>query len=167
MPPATSPPAWISPDDAEFIQLGISITVASRDVRHVPSLSRALGCRITADGRQLELVMIRPQGETLFRDLEKTGAIAVVFSQPTTHRTLQIKGSDAVIRPGDADDMALARRCGQEFAEEIGKIGFPGHFTQRMFQCDQNDLCVVRFTPADLFQQTPGPNAGARLEIRP
>lgn len=160
MPPA---PALLNPDDAAFIQQGISITLASRDVRHVPSITRALGCRLSADGSLLELLLVRSQSETLLRDVEKTGRIAVVFTQPATHRTLQIKGSDARVRKATAADEELARTSQEAFAGEIQPLGFSRAFNDRLFAHAEADLCVVSFTPVDLFQQTPGPQAGTRI----
>lgn len=151
----------ISSDDAAFIQQGVSICVASRDVRHVPSLSRALACRI--DGEQLHLVLSRSQCVALVRDIEKSREIAVVFTQPSTHRTLQIKGHDAKVLPANPDDIELTRQAEAGFALDLEKIGFGHAFVRRMFACDNEDLCVVRFTPSDVFVQTPGPNAGNRL----
>lgn len=159
--PLSSP---LRPDDAVFIQQGISICVASRDVRHVPSLSRALGCRVDGVGNSLRLVLVKSQSEALVRDLDKSGLIAAVFTQPTTHRTLQIKGSDARILAATPDDEALAQLSMNAFAAEILPLGFSAEFTRRLFHYSLADLCVVTFTPQDVFSQTPGPNAGARME---
>jgi len=162
-----SKPTWISAEDAAFIQQGISITVASRDVRHVPSLSRALACRISPDGKQLEVVVLQSQSESLLLDLRKSAAIAVVFSQPTTHRSLQIKGSDAEVTQADSEHVQLALDYTAAFGGELAQLGFGPEFRARMFAWEAGDLRVVRFTPHDLYLQTPGPNAGARLEEQP
>ncbi len=164
MTPPASAPSLLRPDDAAFIQQGISISVASRDVRHVPSIARALGCRLTDGGRQVRLLLVRSHSETLLRDVEKSGQIAAVFTQPTTHRTLQIKGSDARVQPASADDLELVRFSEAAFGREILPLGFSADFNRRLFAHAPDDLCAVTFTPADIFQQTPGPNAGARLE---
>lgn len=155
----------LSPDDAAFIQQGVSICVASRDVRHVPSLSRALACRIV--DAQLRLVVSRSQCQSLLRDIEKSGQIAVVFTQPSTHRTLQIKGRDAQVLPADADDRQRVAQTEQAFAADLQQIGFGEALVRRMFACDDGDLCTIGFTPSDLFLQTPGPNAGTRLAGTP
>ena len=167
MPTSVQTPTWISPEGAAFIQQGVSINVASRDVRHVPSLSRALGCRIAPDGKTLSIVMVASQCETLIRDLQKTAAIAVVFSQPSTHRSLQIKGHDAVVTPPTDEDRALVASTRLAFAAEIAPLGFPKEFSDRLFQHAPDDLCVVTFTPEAVYRQTPGAGAGTRLEVVP
>lgn len=163
MSPSVPASVRLCPDDAAFIQQGLSISVASRDVRHVPSIARALGCRLSPDGQTVRLLLVRPQCETLLRDLEKTRQIAAVFTQPTTNRTLQIKGVDARVQAATAEDLALARCSEEAFGGEIGQLGFAREFNQRLFAFAPADLCAVTFTPADLFQQTPGPHAGERL----
>lgn len=162
-----SKPTWISADDALFIQQGISISVASRDVRHVPSLSRAVGCRISDDGKQLDVIVLHSQSESLLSDIDRTGVIAVVFSQPTTHRSLQIKGTDAVKGVASELHAELTRSYTSAFAAELAQLGFGADFSARMFAWEANDLRVIRFTPCDLYQQTPGPHAGDRLVQQP
>lgn len=154
----------LSPDNLTFIQKGVSINVASRDVRRVPSLTRALSCRVDADGKRLRIALARSQSSDLLRDIETSGAVAVVFTEPSTHRTLQIKGSDArevALEPADQVCLDLTHIA---FAAEIGQLGFDAVFTARLFHVAPDDLAVLAFTPQTVFQQTPGPNAGALLE---
>lgn len=154
-------PALISEDNAAFIQQGVSINVASRDVRHVPSLTRALACRL--DGGRVRILLLASQCGALLRDIERCGQVAAVFSQPSTHRTLQIKGSDARLDPpGDADRACLAA-TEAAFARDLMLIGFDRTFVRRMFTHDPDDLRALVFTPADVFHQSPGPRAGERI----
>lgn len=154
----------LSQDNLAFIQQGVSISVASRDVRLVPSLTRALGCRLSDDGLQLRIMLVRSQSQDVIRDVEKSGAIAVVFTQPTTHRTLQIKGYDAGTVPFEALDQDCIARSRTAFTAEIAQLGFPVAFTERLYGVAAEDLVVITFTPENVFQQTPGPDAGALLE---
>lgn len=154
----------LSPDNLAFIQKGVSINVASRDVRRVPSLTRALSCRVDADGKRLRIAVARSQSRDLLRDIEKSGAIAVVFTEPSTHRTLQIKGDDAAEVTVDAADRDCLAHTRAAFGAEIGTLGFDAAFNGRLFHVEPDDLAVLAFTPQTVFQQTPGPNAGALLE---
>lgn len=163
---APSPPV-LRPEDADFIRSGVSVCAASRDVRHVPSLARGLGCAVCDGGRTLRLLLVKSQSEALLRDLEKSGQIAVVFTRPSTHRSLQIKGSDARVEVAKPDDEQLAQTSFDAFADDLLTIGFSRAFTGLYYQHEQSDLVAVTFTPDDVFLQTPGPNAGARLEPLP
>ena len=158
-----SAPNWLSTDDAHFITRGLSITLASRDLRHVPSLSRALACRFSDDGRQLILILSRQQSTDLLRDVVTTGHLAVVITEPSTHRTLQLKGSDATVSAIADDDLEVIEQSRTHFGADILPLGFDAAFNQRLYACARNDLCRILVTPTDVFQQTPGPAAGERI----
>lgn len=150
-------------DDARFIQSGVSISVASRDVRRVPSLARGAACRLSADHRQITVLVLESQAHQLLQDIASTSAIAVVFSEPSTHRTLQLKGSDAAITrtlPGDA---GLAAQHRDAFSADIVPLGFSRDLARAIHGFSPGDLVAVTFTASDIFQQTPGPGAGERM----
>lgn len=83
--------ALLSPDDVAFIGRGVSTLVASRDARLRPSVMRAMGSTVTADGRCVTVYLSRLQARQLLSDLASCARIAVTFSQPASHRTLQLK----------------------------------------------------------------------------
>lgn len=102
----------LTDEDVRFMQSGVSISVASRDRRCVPSLARSAGCRLSGDHCRVSLLVLRSQARQLLQDISDTGAIAVVFSEPGTHRTIQVKGADAQLSnllPGD-EELAARHR---------------------------------------------------------
>lgn len=157
-----SPPSPIGPEQAALMQGAVSIIVGSRDAAHRPHLMRALGCRLSADRRRVSVLLAAGSSGEVLADLRANGQIAVVFSQPTTDRTLQLKGHDATVAPCTADDAALAERYLQGFVDEIGKLGFTAEVAHTILWHDR-DLVAVHFTVAAAFEQTPGPTAGAPL----
>lgn len=66
----------VTEDDARFIQGGVSISIASRDVRRVPSLARVAGCRLSADLRQVTVLVLKSQAGQLLQDIATTQAVA-------------------------------------------------------------------------------------------
>ena len=88
--------------------------------------------------------------------------IAVVFSEPSSNRTLQLKGHDAVVATCGPDDAALARRHLDGFAAAIGRLGFAHEVAQTLLAHDP-ELVAVHFTIAEAYEQTPGPSAGKPL----
>ncbi|MEL0169042.1 MAG: hypothetical protein VW877_13045 [Pseudomonadaceae bacterium] len=160
-------PSWLSLDDAEFISKGLSISLASRDLRHVPSIARGLACCFSTDGCQLVVLLSRRQNQDLLRDITASGQLAVVFTEPSSHRTLQIKGSDAWIAPLEQGDLGLLSASRRNFGADILPLGFDEAFNRRLFANDPDDLCRVLMTPTDVFQQTPGANAGQRIGPAP
>ena len=82
-------------DNAAFVQSGVSIVAASRGEDLVPSIARVSGCRVSADRRAVSIYLPHSQALELVEDVRASGRIAVVFSRPSTHRTLQLKADDA------------------------------------------------------------------------
>jgi len=152
---------------AAFVQAGLSITVAGRDERLVPSIAKAVGCRVSADGRQVTVLLFADTAETVTRDIAANGLIAVAYSQPSTHRSLQLKGRDALSVPATPADVALVRRHLALFAADIARMGWQQEFVDTMFWRDPAQLMAIRFTPDSAFAQTPGPNAGQPMCLHP
>ena len=152
-------------DEANFalLRTGFMVTVASRDAAHVPSVTRALGCRVAPDRRRVTVFLLASQSATLLLDLRETGAIAAVFSQPSTHRTIQLKGADATLGAVEPGDVELIEANAAAALADLALAGFPESFARTIFAYDTPDVVAVGFTPSTAFVQTPGPQAGRRL----
>jgi hypothetical protein len=148
---------------AAFVQGGLSITVASRNDRLVPSIAKAVACRVTPDRCSVTVMLFAEVGEAVYRDIAHTGLIAVVASRPSTHETVQLKGSDAHSVPVGPAELALARRSLDLLAEDLRRLGWDAGYIDTAFWRDPADLVAIRFTPSGAFGQTPGANAGAAL----
>src|SRR5262249_53378285 len=126
---------FLDEDNAAFVQRGISIVAASRDATLMPSIARATGCVVSPDRRRVTIFAIESQAQQLLADVRASGRIAVVFSQPTTHRTLQLKAEDARIRPLRGEERAVVAAYVDAFAIEIGRLGHTGAQAHIMFEC--------------------------------
>ncbi|HEX6592896.1 MAG TPA: hypothetical protein VF050_12945 [Moraxellaceae bacterium] len=151
----------LTEDVVRFMLSGVSISVASRDVRRVPSLARAAGCRVNAG--EVTVLLLPAQARQLLADISASGMVAVVFSSPSTNRTLQIKGRLQYIQAASSDDVAAAVQHREAFAEGIIPLGYAHDLAYAVHCRDNVDLMAVRFAPTDVFEQTPGPKAGTRL----
>lgn len=156
-----SGPLLLGPAQIALMARQTSIIVGTRDARRQPHVVRAVGSRWGAEGR-LAVLLPRAGSEAVLADLRDNRCIAVVFSEPTTHQTLQVKGRDAEVADGRDEELALAARYLEGFANEIGQLGFPAEVA-RTILCHDGDLVVVHFTPTEAYEQTPGPSAGAPL----
>jgi hypothetical protein len=159
--PVDNPP--LDEANAAFIRSGVMVSVASRDAHQVPSVTRALGCRVAPDRRRVTAFLARSQCATLLRDLRDTRAIAAVFSQPSTHRTIQLKGTDAVLGPPEPGDTALIEANRVALVREMAALGYTEVLVRTILAYEPADLVAVTFTPTSAFAQTPGPQAGKRL----
>lgn len=159
-PGAASP---LTETQAQFVQGGVGITAASGDAQGRPSLNRAVGCAVAPDRMRVTLLLRRSQAATLLADIERGGAVAAVFSQPSTHHTLQIKSADAVVHAPQAIDAAALARYVEAFHRELAPLGYTAGWTRALLGHAPADLVAISFTPQAIFSQTPGPRAGERL----
>jgi len=150
-------------EQAEFLGGGVSISAASCRTGTLPSLARATGCRLSADRRTATVLFAEPPSAGLLEDVRRSGMIAVVFSRPADHRTLQVKASDALIVPLEAGDAELAARYVDTFVAGLETLGYPAAPIRAFLASAPEDLVAVRFTPSAGFSQTPGPEAGKAL----
>ena len=160
---AAPPPPLIGPEQAALIARRVSVIVASRDAAHRPHLMRAVGRKLSDDRSRVTVFMSASASGQVLADLRANRLIAVVFSEPSTNRTVQLKGSDAVIAAPEPGDAALVQRFLALFIDEIGELGFPETVARTILTVAPDDLVAVHFTPQTAFEQTPGPRAGEPL----
>lgn len=153
----------MNPEDAAFIGGGVSILAAARDGANETTVSRAIGCRVSADRRQVTIFLSAAQSGALLADIRANGVIAVVFSQPTSHRTIQLKGTDAAVVPLRDDDPHVWAAYRERITAELRRIGFSDVFVRTMLKVSSGDIVAVAFEPSAAFVQTPGPKAGTPL----
>jgi hypothetical protein len=158
------PAPILDEDNAAFIQTGVSILAASRDDALVPSIARASGCRVSADRRTVSILMGHSQATQLVADVGASGRIAVVFSRPSTHRTLQLKADDARVRQATQEESMLVEGYIDAFAREIALLGHAHRQARVLLEVRSDDLLAIDLTPNAAFEQTPGPRAGSLLK---
>lgn len=146
-----------------FLHSGVSISLAaaSRDGRaHV---TKVQGCRVSADRRRITVFASRAASLDVLRCFEETGQVAAVFSMPATDETYQIKGHRPRVETLREDDVALLQRYRSAFSAQIAPYGFPPQMADGLFDFPADDLVAVSFEPHSIFDQTPGPMAGAAV----
>lgn len=161
--PTAPTPGLLSPELIAMIDHGVSVIVSSRDAALRPSLMRAVGSRISADGSEITVYLARSQSAQLLQDMASSGRISVVFSSPTSHRSVQVKGTGIHGRAATAADLPLLRRYLQAMEFEICSIGYRLELVHAMLAFDLDDLVAISFRPSEAYDQTPGPKAGSPL----
>jgi hypothetical protein len=156
----------LEPEDVAFMQAGVSIIAAARDGNNETTISRAIGCRISADHQRVTIFLSAARSGALLADIRANGMIAVVFSRPTSLRTIQLKGNDAAVVPPLADDPHLWAAYRRHMTAEVQRVGFSEAFTRALLDAPAEDIVAVEFTPSSAFLQTPGPKAGTPLQTR-
>lgn len=149
---------------AAFIQGPVSISLASRDAARRTTIARGLSCRVSEAREQISILVCGVRAAPLLAELRLDGWVAASYSLPATHETLQVKGHDARVEPARPGDETLAAAHRAAFATQIAVAGFTPAFTEALLHHEPGQLCWVRFTPAAVYMQTPGPRAGERLK---
>lgn len=147
-----------------LIQGPVAISVATRDAAHWPSLCHAYGCRWMDRLKTLRIFLLADEARPVLRDIAANGEVAAVFSDVRSFRSVQIKGSNGRTLAFDAADSKLRAAHYRITSEELLALGFPRGPAKGYFSAPANpDFVTLAFTPIDIFRQTPGPGAGAKL----
>ncbi len=143
-----------------LIDDGVGLLLGTCDGDNVPRGTRAWGVRVVGD--RLLRVTFGADDELVVANA-RDGLAAVTGADARELRSAQLKGRVLVIEQPDEDDLA----CAAEHTEL---------FFRAIHETDQTEIDIIRrILPArmlaavveigDVFDQTPGPNAGAALDI--
>lgn len=160
---ATSAATVLGPDQVAFICGGVGMSAAACRPGALPNLTRCTGARVSRDRQCVTVLVAATPAAAFLDDVRRTGSVAAVFSKPSTHETLQLKGTDARIAPTEPGDPALAARYLDAFVDALVPYGYPEPVIRAFLACAPEDLVAVQFTVAAAFSQTPGPQAGEPL----
>lgn len=156
------PASW-----ADHFDKGLSHRLGGSHADGRPEICRGLAGRLLADGR-IEVLVDADAGEWLLAAVAATGRVSYVTAQPTTHRTLHLKGMDAVIDAAEAVHWPVLELARDRFLAEVEPFGFSRErLRAAWFSGTLERLRQVRFTPFGAWDQTPGPGAGTPLELLP
>lgn len=150
----------LSPSIAAFLQSGVSVRLASCSGGLRPVVGRALGATVEDDRRHVRLILAERPSAPLLQAVRDTGVIAAAFTQPTTHRSIQLKGRDARVTPARSGDAERIGRQGGAFVLELTELGYPESLIAAIRAYRPGVLVAVTFTADGVFDQTPGPAAG-------
>ncbi len=163
MPTATTP--VIDADHAAFLQRGVALGVAACGPSGLPSMARALGCRLSDDGRRVRLVLSAVQGAELLAHVAASGKLAAVFCEPATQRTVQLKSETAAIAALEVADLQAVARYRVALLQALVPLGYERPLAEALLASSDAELAVLEFAPAEAYSQTPGPNAGQPLLV--
>jgi hypothetical protein len=147
-------------DLADFLESGVSILVGTRDMGLRPATARAMGASVGRELRTLTLYLPEATAERTLANLRDNGQIAMTFSRAIDHRSIQIKGKCTLIRAGTVEDRAVQERYRALLIESLALIGLPRSELERATYWPS---VAVEVDVGELYEQTPGPQAGSPL----
>ncbi len=149
---------------AEFMLGPVAMYVAACSADHIPSVTRAFGCRIDLEAQRITLFVGVIRARSLLRDLRAGSAVAATFSRPLTHQTIQFKSRSVEVAPLRPGDRNIINAHGEAFTAELKTFDFPEAFGRALWLSAAEDALSLSFVPEDAFEQSPGAAAGQRLE---
>lgn len=149
-------------DDAlvAFLQQGVAINIGTRNAHLEPSAAYVGAARVDDDRQHLTLYVPTVATGPVLDDLRSNGQAAVVFARPEDDRACQVKGTFVSARQATDDEEALVRGQFEGFLHQLEIIGMPGESTRPWIVWPAT---AVRLRITAVFDQTPGPSAGAPL----
>lgn len=139
----------------------------TRDANLVPSGHRVSGWHIDQSGRTLTAFMSDHSSTRLLEALRDNGRIALTFEEVGTHETYQVKGrylSHRPVRPADVEHAGASR---ERFTRSLRSLYNDDHMPALMTASIPAPALAVEIGVDEVFVQTPGPGAGARIAPSP
>jgi hypothetical protein len=141
----------------QFIEGPVMLIVGSVGADRRCAIGRASGARVT--GGVLEILVSRWQWPDTIDNLLANPAMSLTVASPVDYTCFQLKGASALRPAGDAD-LALAERYIDATYQLMTTLGIPANSASAWFS--DRELWTVTLNVADVFIQTPGPQAGQR-----
>ena len=155
----------LGPEHVAFLSgAAISSALAGRDASNQPSVAKALAVRVHPEQPVVEVFVDADRSVELLRDLRAGSPLALVCSEPKSHRTIQVKGQRADIGPLAAGDQDFIAARVDAIVAHIVPLGYQQAALRAYFAFTPAALQKVVFTATSAFLQTPGPGAGAPLK---
>jgi hypothetical protein len=158
------PGSVIIPDKiVQFLEQRANVAFAgtrSRDL--VPFGHRVSGWCISADGRNLTAFTPEPFTAGLVESLQENGEMALTVEAFPAHETYQFKGRYVSHRPAHREDIAIVDRIRERFMKNMRAV-FPVLPEGIVRAFTSKPAFAVEFEVSEIYVQTPGPGAGARV----
>ena len=154
----------ISEELANFLESGVTMLVGTRDPELRPEGVKGFGARVEPGREELTVFISAAHAARTLANAMATGRVAVCFTRPIDHRSMQLKGPVLELRDARDEERPLVERYTQRLSEILGEIGIPPRLILRI---DRWPAHALRIRMEGVFVQTPGPGAGTPLGAPP
>lgn len=150
----------ITDELARFLESGISIAIATRDAGLEPSGACVWAVTVDDDRRHVTAYVLEAAAGRILADLRDNGQAALGFGRPCDHRAIQLKGIFVAARPATPADRAIVERQAAGLFDQLEGVGIPRAMLVNWVVWP---AVAIRLRVEHVFDQTPGPGAGAPL----
>jgi predicted pyridoxine 5'-phosphate oxidase superfamily flavin-nucleotide-binding protein len=149
----------VDPELKDFLEGGVAAQAGTADPSGRPAVTNAWGPRVNRDGTVTVFFDTRRAGPAL-ANLALNPRIAVVFADPVSYRSVQLKGRWRSTSAVSEEDRAWVQRHRELYASATVLVGDSPDSMRNMWGAE---VTRVDFDVEAAFDQTPGPNAGLPL----
>jgi len=152
----------LDPKLIAFLEQGLALHIGTRNARLEPNGARVTAVKVDPVGMHLLAFIPKAASRDVLQNLQENGQAAIAFARPSDDRACQVKGVFVDVRDATAADRPMVleqwRGCQAQFAG----VGIPVEATStwQMWPC-----IAVRIRVTMVFDQTPGPGAGAPVAV--
>ncbi|MGE5243079.1 MAG: hypothetical protein ACM3SQ_02490 [Betaproteobacteria bacterium] len=142
------------------LEIGRTILVGTADARNVPTCCRAVALASQDDLATATVYIPLADSQQTLQDVATTRRIAVVASHPVDHCSIQLKGTTTDVRLARDDEAPFVKSRLEGLADVLHHVGVPRRLVRG---APYWPAFAVTMRVEQIFEQTPGPNAGSRL----
>ena len=142
------------------LEIGRSVLVGTADARNMPSCCRAVAITSQDDLATATVYIPLAGSQQTLQNLATTKRLAVVASHPIDHCSIQLKGTTTEVRLARDDEAPFVKSRLEGLAEVLNNAGVPRRLVH---EAAYWPAFAVTMRVEDIFEQTPGANAGGRL----
>jgi len=147
---------------AEVNTPGQAVAFGSTNPKLQPKIGRALAVKTGADGKSISFIAPRAIFELHKDNLEKNKEISLNVTYPYTHKSYQFKGKLEGFESAAPDDHEITNLNVNAFHQIL--VQYYGEDPAKQFlKYHVKDLVHVRMNVNEIFDQTPGPEAGKKV----
>ena len=139
---------------------------ATADATGKPAVHFVFGVVPSADRTRLTCLVPEKYAGAFFDNVRANPRIAVTAGGGEAHINYQFKGGVLDVRAPTPDERAAQKVQIDAACEEMLMLGFPQEATQVLNMVSVGSPCrAVTFEVLEMFNQTPGPGAGERIDM--
>ena len=154
----------VPPKIVDFLRYANVAHAGTRDARLVPHGHSVCGWILAPDLRTLTVIVPEGAQKHLIESLQDNGQLAVTVEKYPENETYQFKGRYLSHRPAVQSDVELVQRIREGFIEAVLPVaGELAESALRSFI--QRPVLAVDMDLREIYEQTPGPGAGARISV--
>jgi hypothetical protein len=150
----------IEPDVVALLESGCATFVGTVDADGIPAAAHAMGIQVLDGGARLRVVLNAEETEVL-DNLGSTGVVALGATDVSTLRSVQVKGRAELVEPVNSADRIRKDAYISEFFRLVHETD--GAEIELLHRLVPREFLALVMTVDELFDQTPGPQAGVRL----